>query len=246
MDVYHPVSSTGLQTPPPGGWPLVVAIPGGPAAPGGRGGLSPLASALAIRGTVVVLADWRQSPEWGGGYPASFRDVACAIRMARKVAGDYGADPSKVTLVAHSFGGFAGAVVALSPTSFDPPAGQCLAAHGSDRPDAYVGIAPVSILDDIGGTFLPTFFGGNRADRPAAWSAADPVALADKTAPAIPIRLVVGLADSTVPPATVAPLEAALRAAGRDVEVVQIDGAAHQDILVRPQTLSTVISVSGP
>lgn len=246
-DVYHPVPTAASPAPPPGGWPLVVAIPGGPSAPGGRGGLSPLASALAIRGAVVVLADWRESAQYGGGYPTSFNDVACAIRFARAEASHYGADPSRVTLVAHSFGGFAGAVVALSPKPFQPLAGQCLNSTGSGRPDAYVGIAPVSTLAAIGGDFLPAFFGGVRTDRPAVWDAADPLLLAQAPgSQPVPVRLVVGVADPTVPPQTVAPLADVLQASGRDFELIAIAGATHEDILIRTETIAAVLTVARP
>ena len=56
----------------------------------------------------MFTADYRSSPAYGGGYPTTFGDVACAIRSARQGARQLGGDPSRVTLVAHSFGGFPG------------------------------------------------------------------------------------------------------------------------------------------
>ena len=32
-----------------------------------------------------MVAGWREGPDWGGGYPVSFQDVACAIGVARKI-----------------------------------------------------------------------------------------------------------------------------------------------------------------
>ena len=85
-----------------------------------------------------MVADWRQAASTAGGYPASFQDVACAIGVARAVAGRYGGNGSDVTLVGHSLGGWAGAVVTLTPQAFTPAAGTCSRTLGPLRPDAFV------------------------------------------------------------------------------------------------------------
>jgi acetyl esterase/lipase len=229
------------------GWPLVVAIPGGPLPPGIRGGLDALGAALAVRGAVVVIADWREATSFGGGYPKSFEDVACAIRFARANAAAYGADPSRVVLAAHSFGGFAGAVVSLSPKTVPSLPGGCLADDGSPRPDAYVGIAPISTLEGISTQFLDDFFGGTRDDEPDAWSASDPVGLATMpTKYLTPVTLLTGGADQTVPTSTVEPLLVALQGAGREVRMIEFPGVAHQDILEKPETITAILEASKP
>ena len=48
---------------------------------------------IAGQGAVVMVAGWREGPDWGGGYPTSFQDVACAIGVARKIGPVYGANP---------------------------------------------------------------------------------------------------------------------------------------------------------
>ncbi len=247
VDVYQPVMQPGSPPPPTGGWPLVVAIPGGPLPPGIRGGLAGLGAALAVRGAVVVIADWREAVSFGGGYPESFEDVACAIRFARANASDYGADPSHVVLAAHSFGGFPAAVVSLSPKTIPPLPGGCLAVEGSPRPDAYVGIAPISTLEGISTQFLDEFFGGTRDDQPDAWAASDPLALAVlATKYLTPVSLLTGGADQTVPTSTVQPLVLALQSAGRDVRAIELPGVAHQDILARPETIAAILDAASP
>jgi acetyl esterase/lipase len=244
-NVYQPVPKQDSPVAPDGGWPLIVAIPGGPAAPGARDGLSGLAAGLAVQGVVIVLADWREAPAFGGGYPRSFEDVSCAIRFARSNAVAYGADPSRVTLVAHSFGGFPAAVVALAPDVFPPDPTECLSASGSSRAEAYVGIAPISTLDMIGQDFLATFLGGTREDAPASWDASDPVVLASaKPAYRAPIQLVVGSGDSTVSGDQVQPLVEALTKAGRDVGLATVLGVGHQEVLTSPQTIALVLAMA--
>ena len=122
MDVVYPRA--------PGPWPVVVAIPGGPAAPGIRSYLTDFALLVAGQGAVVFVADYRESPEWGGGAPTTYRDIACAIRFARARASDYGGDGHRVTLVAHSLGPFFASTVALSGDQFEPAPGTCLADSG--------------------------------------------------------------------------------------------------------------------
>jgi acetyl esterase/lipase len=245
-DVYQPVVQPTSPAVPTRGWPLVVAIPGGPLPPGIRGGLDSLGAALAVRGVVTVIADWREATAYGGGYPTSFEDVACAIRFARATAPDHGADPSHVVLVAHSFGGFPGAVVSLSPKTIPSLADGCLADEGSPRPDAYVGVAPISTLDGISTQFLDEFMGGTRDDEPDAWAASDPVALASQsTKYLIPVTILTGGGDLTVPTRTVEPLILALQGAGRDVRTAEYPGVGHLDILGRQETIDAILEAAG-
>lgn len=225
--------------------PVVVMIPGGPLPPGNRDYLWGLARIVAGRGAVVFTADYRSSPAYGGGYPSTFGDVACAIRSARQRAPELGGDPGRVTLVAHSFGGFPGAVVALSATDYATKGEGCLAATGDGRPDAFVGIAGVYTLDRIGAEFLAGFFGGDGAAAPAAWDAGDAAVLArldGRRTP--PVRLVAGTSDLVAPPATTELLAAILRTADYDVGVTLEDGATHDTVLSRAATVDAVLDAS--
>ena len=225
--------------------PVVVMIPGGPLPPGNRSYLWGLARIVAGRGAVVFTADYRSSPAYGGGYPSTFGDVACAIRTARQRAPELGGDPGRVTLVAHSFGGFPGAVLALSATDYATKGEGCLATTGEGRPDAFVGIAGVYTLDRIGQEFLAGFFGGDRATAPAAWNAGDVVVLArlnGRRTP--PVRLVAGTNDLVAPPATAEEFAIILRTAGFDIEVTVEDGATHDTVLYKAATVDAVLGAS--
>jgi acetyl esterase/lipase len=227
--------------------PVVVMIPGGPLPPGNRGYLWSLARAVAGRGAVVFTADYRSAPAHGGGFPATFGDVACAIRSARQRAPKLGGDPGRVTLVAHSFGGFPAAVLALSATDYAGQGEACLATTGDGRPDAFVGIAGVYTLDQIGADFLASFFGGDRAAAPAAWGAGDVTVLArrsDRRAP--PVRLAAGTNDLVSPPAAADAFAAILRASGYEVEITVVDGATHDSILDTVATVDAILGTAAP
>ena len=225
------------------GRPVVVMIPGGPLPPGNRDYLWNLARSVAGRGAVVFTADYRSSPAYGGGYPTTFADVACAIRVARQRARSLGGDPSRVTLVAHSYGGFLGAVLALSTTDYAAKGMGCLTTSGDGRPDAFAGIAGVYTLDRVGPGFLVDFFGGDRATAPAAWGAGDVAVLARRTnRRRVPVRLIAGTNDPVAPPATADEFAAILKTAGYDVEATVEDGATHDTVLNRVLTVDAIVS----
>lgn len=227
------------------GRPVVVMIPGGPLPPGNREYLWGLARIVAGRGAVVFTADYRSSSAYGGGYPSTFGDVACAIRSARQRAPGLGGDPGRVTLVAHSFGGFPGAVLALSATDFATKGEGCLATTGEGRPDAFVGIAGVYTLDQIGQEFLAGFFGGDRATAPAAWNAGDVAVLARlKGHRTPPVRLLAGTNDLVAPPATAEEFATILRTADYDVELSVEDGATHDTVLNTAATVDAVLGAT--
>lgn len=238
FDVFRPPGASEL--------PAVVMIPGGPLPPGNRTYMWQLARYVAARGAIVFTADYRSGASYGGGFPTTFADVACAVRYARAHAVDFGGRvAAPVTLVAHSFGGFPGSVVGLSSTDFTSSA--CLTQSGEGRPDALVGIAGVYRVEDIGTDFLNEFFGGTRENKPAAWAAGDTSLLAaDAAAHRFPIRLVVGSADLVGRPEIASAFAAVLEAAGQEVELSTVDGANHDSILAKRATVDVIASLLGP
>ncbi len=235
------IDSFALPAPRARDLPIVLMIPGGPLPPGNRDYLWELARIVAGRGAVVFTSDYRSSPAYGGGYPSTFADVACAIRFARQKGAELGGDPGRVTLVAHSFGGIPGAVVALSTHDFATDEPACLATTGDGRPDAFVGIAGIYTLDRVGPTFLATFFGGDRTTAPDAWDAGDATTILAGKPHRMPIRLLAGSNDLVAPEATMDEFATLLRDAGYDVTATTLDGATHDSIL---QKLATVDAVA--
>lgn len=222
MDIVRPSGG--------GPWPVFLLLQGGPA-PVNRGNyMLPLADALAHRGAVVLVADWRQSTALGGGYPTSFRDIACAVGVTRAWAARYGGDADFVTVVGHSLGGWGAAVVALSPTAFTPATGSCDRTAGSLRPDALVDLdgavdEPTAMED--GAAYVTGFFGGTQAQVPAAYAAGDPFSIL-KAHPAgshpMPILVVHATSDAIVPVATSRSFHSALTSAGYPNRLLLIPG----------------------
>jgi acetyl esterase/lipase len=246
MDITAPTSG--------GPWPLIVFVPGGPSAPDERysGDLDPFVTTLAGQGAVVMVAGWREGPDWAGGYPTSFEDVACAIGVARKIGPMYGADPDRVTLDGHSTDGWPAAVVGLTPTAFTPAPGACNPTAGSLRPDAVVvgdgelnEVTKPAAADGL--DYVTGFLGGHRAKRPGAWAAADPFALAKRypgTAHATPFLIVHGLADTTVLPAVSRSFQATMVATGHQSRLVMIPGADHVGSLYTRAAIEAILKAA--
>lgn len=104
LDVYQPSADVGKA-------PLVVFFYGGSWSSGERADYRFVGEALASRGIVTLVADYRLSPEFR--YPAFLQDSARAVRWAFEHATAYGADPARVFVMGHSAGAYNAAMVAL-------------------------------------------------------------------------------------------------------------------------------------
>lgn len=104
MDVYLPVGAT------PGA-PMAVFFYGGSWSSGERADYKFVGEALASRGIVTVIADYRLSPEVR--YPVFLQDCALALRWARDSAQRLGASPSRLFVTGHSAGAYNAAMLAL-------------------------------------------------------------------------------------------------------------------------------------
>jgi acetyl esterase/lipase len=104
MDVY-------LPKPAQAGAPMVVFFYGGSWNSGERGDYKFVGEALAARGIVAVVADYRLSPEVR--YPVFLMDSAEAFKMALAHAAQWGASAERVYLMGHSAGAYNAAMLAL-------------------------------------------------------------------------------------------------------------------------------------
>ncbi len=104
MDVYRPVGTA------PGA-PMAVFFYGGSWSSGERADYKFVGEALASRGIVTVVADYRLSPEVR--YPVFLQDCALAVRWARDNAQRLGASPSRLFVTGHSAGAYNAAMLAL-------------------------------------------------------------------------------------------------------------------------------------
>ncbi|HEX7592378.1 MAG TPA: alpha/beta fold hydrolase, partial [Candidatus Limnocylindrales bacterium] len=217
---------------PDGSGPFATVVLVGPS---GRGYLAGLAEDLADRGILVYNADFRDVGSLGGGYPAGFQDVACAVRFARASASQYGGQSGSVALLGHSLGAWVGSVVALDPAEFQ---GGCLAG-GSGKTDAFVGFAGNYQIDSgLNAGDLSDFFGGSPSEMASAYAAANPFNYATGTP--IPVQLVAGTDDQSVDPTQSQALEAFLTARGWSPTLTMIPGDGHMSILDEPSTRQAV------
>jgi acetyl esterase/lipase len=108
LDIYVPKRPAGA-----GPAPVLVFFYGGSWNSGRRQDYAFAGRALASRGFVTIVPDYRLYPEVR--YPEFLRDGASAIRWARDHAAEYGGDPTRIVLAGHSAGAYNAAMLALDP-----------------------------------------------------------------------------------------------------------------------------------
>jgi acetyl esterase/lipase len=107
LDVYAPEARGELA-------PVVFFIYGGGWKNGTREDYQFVGRALAARGFVVVIADYRLVPEVQ--YPQFLEDCASALRWTQDNIEDYGGDPRRLFLSGHSAGAYNAVMLALDPS----------------------------------------------------------------------------------------------------------------------------------
>ena len=120
FDLYAPAAAAAR---PGQGWPLVVFFYGGAWNRGERADYRFVGEALAARGMVAMVADYRLHPEVR--YPDFLADCALAVAHALRQVTAWGADPSRVIVMGHSAGAYNAAMLALDE--------RWLRAAGQDR-----------------------------------------------------------------------------------------------------------------
>ena len=108
LDIYTPV-----LTAPAAGWPVVVFFYGGSWNSGERAEYKFVGEALASRGVLMLVADYRLYPEVR--YPSFLEDSAAALAYGLERAKALGGDPHRVFVMGHSAGGYNAAMLALDP-----------------------------------------------------------------------------------------------------------------------------------
>ena len=174
-------------------------------------------AALAARGFVTIIPNYRVYPEVR--FPAFVEDAALAMRWARDHASEFGGDPDRMVLMGHS----AGAHIAAMLT-FDR---QWLADVGLDprrHLKAMVGLAgPYDFLPLHSDTLKAIFGPENRL------AASQPINFVDGAAPRV--FLATGRADDTVDPGNTTRLADRIRTKG-GVAIVKIyDHVGHATLI---------------
>lgn len=106
LDIYRPSSAA-----PAGGWPVVVFFYGGSWNQGERADYAFVGTALASRGVLTLVADYRLYPEVR--YPTFLQDNALALAYGLREARSLGGNPRRVFVMGHSAGAYNAAMLAL-------------------------------------------------------------------------------------------------------------------------------------
>lgn len=193
--------------------PVLVFFYGGSWLNGERADYRFAAAALAARGFVVMVPDYRLYPEVR--YPEFLRDSAAAVGWAIRQAPRYGGDPRRVYLIGHSAGAYNAAMLAYDS--------RWLAAEGLS-PSAiagFIGLAgPYNFLPIQVPDVMPVF------QWPATSMETQPISHVTAAAPRT--LLIVADADEVVDPdRNSAALAAALRRADVPVEMKRYNTLNH-------------------
>lgn len=206
LDIYRPAPGTTNA-------PVIVFFYGGNWVSGERKDYAFVGRALAARGFVVVIPDYRLYPEVR--YPDFLDDSAQAVSWTRREIAAHGGDPAKIFLMGHSAGAYNAAMLALDARWLEKQGSTPQALRG------WIGLAgPYDFLPVTNRTTRPVF---SYPDTPLDSQPASHVT--DKAPPAL---LVAANSDNLVNPArNTGGLATRLRSAHVPVQELYYDGVNH-------------------
>ncbi|RQO59154.1 alpha/beta hydrolase [Pseudomonas sp. KBW05] len=210
LDIYRPAPAITNA-------PVVVFFYGGSWNNGSKDDYGFVGEALASRGIVVVIADYRLYPQVR--YPAFLQDGAQAVAWTYQHIADYGADPQQLYVMGHSSGAYNASMLALDARWLND-----------------VGLSPALFKGWIGLAgpydFLPI---ENRDVRPVFFfpdSPPESQPINHVSAGAPPSLLIASTDDDLVNPArNTGGLAQKLRAAGVPVEAFYFDKTSHATLV---------------
>lgn len=210
LDVYVPDQRTAEP-------PVVVFFYGGRWQHGTRDFYAFVGEALASRGAVVVIADYRVWPEVG--FPVFVDDGAAVIAWTRKNIATHGGNPDRIIVAGHSAGAHIAALLALDRS-------YLLRAGAPGAVIAFMGLAGPYDFLPLTDPDLKALFGP-----PAGLAATQPINFARADAP--PMWLGHGTADTTVLPRNSIHLTERAHALGAPATLKLYDGYGHIGIIAR-------------
>ena len=199
--------------------PLVVIVPGGGWLAADPSGFAGLASKLARAGFAVVTTTYRTQAE-GATFPVPIEDVVCAVNESAAQVAESGLQVGPVVVVGHSAGAQLAALAALVGDKY-----QAECPSPPVPVDGLVGLAGPYDLVAIPDLAAALFDRGPAKD-PETWSAASPIKQVAER-PDLPVLLLHGTADDTLPTSTSEDFAAALEAAGHVVTLEVLPGLDH-------------------
>jgi len=209
LDVYRPRNAYGAA--------LCVFYYGGGWEGGSKESYTFVAAALAARGIVTVVPDYRVYPEVR--FPEFLADAAQAARWAKDHAIELGADPDRIVLAGHSAGAHIAAMLTLDPQWLD-----AVGLEPRRNLAGLVGIAGPYDFLPLQSRTLKSIFG------PAEQLArTQPINFVKGGEP--PTLLLAGGLDLSVDPRNSERLAARLEAAGSEVTAIEYPWIGHALVL---------------
>jgi acetyl esterase/lipase len=212
LDIIAPATPA-----PPGGWPVAVFFYGGSWNTGERADYRFVGTALAARGVLTLVADYRLYPEVR--FPDFLRDSADALAYGLREAGRLGGNPKRVFVMGHSAGGYNAAMLALDRRWLQATG------HAPNELAGWIGLAgPYDFLPTDNPDAQPVFFHPNYPPQ------AQPIEFAARAAPRT--FLAAPIDDSLVSPIrSTRQLAAKLRAAGVPVTLEMYQHPSHATLV---------------
>jgi acetyl esterase/lipase len=214
MDVYLPDEEGTAR-------PAVLFIHGGGWRNGSKAAHAEAAARLARSGYVAASINYRLTPD--GVFPRAVQDCLCALSFLRAHADEWGIDPARVAVAGYSAGGHLAGLVGVAAD--DPRLAPDCAAGPTFPPAAAIpGAGPMDLLDfqhDV----VVDFVGVSAEEDPERWELASPLSHVGPDEP--PFLFIHGSGDWFVEIDQARRMDEALRAAGNDSRVLELDGGGH-------------------
>ena len=209
LDLYVPDA---LQPPAP----VVLFFYGGAFQAGWKGEYRVVGEALASKGIIVAVADYRIHPE--ARFPDFLEDGAKAFATLRELVARYGGDAARIFLAGHSAGAYIAVMLAVNPRYLEDQNIKTSAIRG------VIGIAgPYDFLPIKDRTLIEIFGGSTRPET-------QPINFITGKKP--PMLLATGANDGRVQIKSTRNLSSRLRAAGSEVEEILYPGIGHMGIML--------------
>ncbi|WP_265587123.1 alpha/beta hydrolase [Sphingomicrobium arenosum] len=224
LDVYLPVRRGTAPL------PMLVFFYGGGWVKGERGEFGWVARAMAARGYMVVMPDYRLAPEHR--FPAFIEDGALAVKWAVERGPELGGDAGRIAVAGHSAGGHLAGILSLDGRYL-----QAAAVESGAIKAAALLSAPTNFLPFVD----PRAIAALGAHEPA--HETQPIHFAHGEAP--PMLLQHGTADIIVRARNAQQLARRIRAAGGEAELKLYRGLTHSDPLKAFSPLSEKADIAG-
>jgi acetyl esterase/lipase len=208
LDIYRPTGAAAA--------PVIVFFYGGSWQSGSKELYAFLGVALARRGYLTVVPDYRIYPEVR--YPDFLRDGAQAVRWAKDNAARFGGEPKELFVMGHSAGAHIASMLALDRRWL----GEAGLASELDIAGLIGVSGPYDFLPLRDATLKTIFGGANQPDT-------QPITHVVSGAP--PSLLLTGTSDSVVDPGNATRLAARLHASGDEASVVIYPHIGHITIM---------------